>query len=107
MKTSMVMGMLAILAAGASSALGGSIQKHHANEQRRINQGVHKGQLTGKEAHRLQNQQGVIDAERRQARDDGRITRPERRDIRHDQKRLSKDIRHKRHNNKHAHRHHR
>ena len=106
MKTSMVMGILAILAAGASSALGASIQKHQANEQRRINQGVHKGQLTGKEAHRLQNQQGAIEAERRQARDDGRITRPERRDIRHDQKRLSKDICHKRHNNKHAHRHH-
>jgi hypothetical protein len=79
-----------------------SIQKHEQREANRINKGVRRGQLTPKETQRLRNQQSVIETERRQAMADGKMTKREHQDIRHDQKRLSHDIRHKRHNKKRA-----
>jgi hypothetical protein len=48
------------------------------------------------------NEQSTIEVERREAMADGKMTKREHQDIRHDQKRLSHDIRHKRHNKKRA-----
>jgi len=79
-----------------------SIQKHEQRETKRIQKGARRGQLTSKETQRLLNQQSVIETERRQAMADGKMTKREHQDIRHDQKRLSHDIRHKRHNKKRA-----
>ncbi|TML42169.1 MAG: hypothetical protein E6G23_08290, partial [Actinobacteria bacterium] len=47
---------------------------------------------------RLENEQGQIEQERKGAMEDGKVTKQERRDICHDQNRLSKDIRRKKHN---------
>jgi hypothetical protein len=80
-----------------------TIKKHEAKEAKRINRGVKKGQLTPKETQRLLNQQITIESERRQAMADGKMTKREHADIRHDQKRLSHDIHTKRHNKKRAH----
>jgi len=90
----------AFLASSISPAIATNqkIQKRRYKEQVRINRGVNKGQLTGKERTRLQNQQNLIGVERAQAMADGKMTKRERSDIRHDQNRLSKDIRHKKHN---------
>jgi len=79
-----------------------SIKKHEQREANRIYTGMRRGQLTSKESKRLLNQQSIIDAERRQAMADGKMTKREHQDIRHDQKRLSHDIRKKRHNKKRA-----
>ena len=79
-----------------------TIQKHEQRESNRINTGARRGQLTPKESRRLLNQQITIEMERRQAMADGKMTKREHQDIRHDQKRLSHDIRHKRHNKKRA-----
>jgi len=91
---------LATVFAGAVmvSSASATIATHELKEQRRINKGEKKGQLTPRETNRLMNQQNIIDAERRQAHADGKMTHREHRDIRHDQKRLSADIYHKRHN---------
>ena len=89
-----------LLMGGVSPALAGSIQKHQAHEEHRIQKGVRHGGLTPKEASRLQNQENLIKIERAQAMQDGKMTHRERHDIRHDQKRLSKDIHHKRWNAK-------
>jgi hypothetical protein len=79
------------------------IKKREQREGNRINKGTQRGQLTTKERNRLLNQQGDIDLERRQAMADGKMTKRERQDIRHDQNRLSHDIYNKRHNKKRAH----
>lgn len=77
-----------------------TIRSHQANANRRISQGAKKHQLTPREQQRLNSQQLIIEAERRQARSDGKMTHREHQDIRHDQKRLSQDIWNKRHNAK-------
>jgi hypothetical protein len=78
------------------------IKKREQREATRINKGTQRGQLTMKERNRLLNQQADIDLERRQAMADGNMTKRERKDIRHDQNRLSHDIYNKRHNKKRA-----
>src|SRR5262245_38788296 len=88
--------VFAVLSVAPSHAA--SIRKRQTKEAHRIDRGVERGQLTPKETQRLQNQQNLITVERAQATVDGRVTKRERQDIRHDQSRLSKDIKHKRHN---------
>jgi len=100
--------LVSIIVAGAFAAwalptLAETIQQRDQNEQRRIERGSEKGQITPKEATRLQNQEKIIEQERQDAGADGKVTKRERRDIKHDQKRLSQDIRHKRHNAKKVH----
>ena len=51
----------------------------------------------------MRNQQSLITAEKSLAQRDGKMTRRERTDIRHDQNRLSKDIRHKKYNTRRVH----
>jgi hypothetical protein len=77
-----------------------TIKKREANQANRINQGVKRGQLTSKETTRLLHEQSQVEMERRQAMSDGKMTKGERKDIRHDQNRLGKDIHRKRHNKK-------
>src|SRR5262245_22549172 len=77
-----------------------TIKKREYNQANRINQGVKRGQLTPKETSRLLNEQTQVEMERRQAMADGKMSKGERQDIRHDQNRLGKDIHHKRHNKK-------
>ena len=93
---------IALGAALVSPPAMGSIQKHEQRESKRIQKGARRGQLTQKESERLLHQQSVIDMERRQAMADGKMTKREHQDIRHDQKRLSHDIHQKRHNKKRA-----
>jgi len=92
--------LAAFLASSVSPVLAANqkIRKRQYKEQARINRGVQSGKLTGKERGRLQNQSNQINAERTQALADGKMTKRERTDIRHDQKRLNKDIKHKMHN---------
>jgi hypothetical protein len=101
MKRFAIVAACALVVAGAASLRAETIKKHEQREQRRIDQGEKSGRLTTKESERLQNQQEVIEKERQDAGADGKITKRERRDIRHDQKRLNQDIHHKKHNKQH------
>jgi hypothetical protein len=68
------------------------------NQDRRINQGVRKGQLTRNETRNLRNDERRISAEKRMARADGHVTRSERRALRRDENRTSRAIHRDRHN---------
>jgi hypothetical protein len=94
---------LALSAALVSPAMANHhIKKREQREANRINKGMQRGQLTTKERNRLLNQQATIDQERRMASADGKMTKRERKDIRHDQNRLNHDIYNKRHDEKRA-----
>jgi uncharacterized protein YjbJ (UPF0337 family) len=95
---------LAIVAAAsafafcATTAAAGVIYDREQNQRDRIHEGVQSGQLTSKETTRLHAEQRAIRAERARALADGKITRPERRSIRHDQNQASRDIRREKNN---------
>jgi len=52
-------------------------QREH-NQQRRINQGIRSGELTRREARRLDAQEGRIRADEAIAKSDGKVTKAER-----------------------------
>src|SRR5262249_16095038 len=92
---------IALGAALVSPAMA-SIKKHEQREANPINTRTRRRQRTTKEMQRYLNQQTNIELEPRQAMWDGKMSKREHQDIRHDQKRLSHDIRKKRHNKKRA-----
>lgn len=59
MKTRFVLAALGLAAASVSPATA-QIDQRHNNQQRRIEQGVRSGELTGHEARKLEHQQGRI-----------------------------------------------
>ncbi len=63
-----------------------------ATNRQRIKQGVNNGELNRAEAARLKAQNARLFKERKDARADGVVTPEERKDIRQDQKTLSKRI---------------
>src|SRR5262245_58361026 len=86
-----------VLALGTAAGAG-DVTDHMNHQQKRIEKGVESGRLTPKEANRLENQQQNIHDERARALEDGKITKGERREIRHDQRKADNAIHHKKHN---------
>lgn len=68
------------------------------NQERRIRQGVRSGELTRLEVRRLQRQERHLRMTRRAAMADGRVTPRERKEIRREQRRISREITRKKHN---------
>jgi len=106
MKIKLMMCTLAIAAAGtalAQPATTGNptatprVEQREANQERRIQQGVNSGQLTAREANRLENQQGRIDRAEDKAKADGRVTAQERARLHNMQDRASRDIAREKH----------
>ncbi len=101
---------IALLAAGAAFAqtvpanptATPHIDKREARQQHRIQQGVASGQLTPREAARLQAQQGRIQAEEARAKSDGVVTAKERQRIAHRQNKASRNIRRNKHDAQHG-----
>ena len=54
------------------------IDKRQANQQRRIEQGAKSGQLTNREAARLEKREAKLQADKEKARADGKVTKKER-----------------------------
>lgn len=81
-----------------------TIQQRKVEQQRRIAQGVHSGQLTRGETRRLEKQQHAIHREERAMRsqDNGRLTRQDRKTIRKQQNQESRRIYRSKHNSKTA-----
>lgn len=73
------------------------IDERQANQQKRINQGVASGQLTGKEAANLQRGQARVSNMKANAKADGVVTKSERAHIKHAQKVQSNRIYNKKH----------
>lgn len=72
------------------------IDQHQQRQQQRIYNGVRRGELTGHEARRLEQQQRRIRHMERRARADGVVTRQERHQIQAAQRQASRSIRNQR-----------
>jgi hypothetical protein len=68
------------------------IDKRQAEQEKRIQQGVESGQLTGKEANRLEKGQAHVQTMENKAMADGAMTKKERAHIEHAQNVQSKKI---------------
>ncbi len=99
-----MVGVIGIMAAG--TALAGIndpvIQQREANQEARIDQGIRSGQLTPKEAGRLEAQQTRIQQREERMKSDGRLTAGERKRLTRQQNRASRNIYRLKHNNRTA-----
>ena len=84
--------LLAALAAAPPAGAATVIDQRQANQERRIDQGIQSGQLTEREADRLQRQQDHIQNMENKALADGNLSKGERRRIRRAQNRASRQI---------------
>ena len=73
------------------------IDKRQANQEKRIQQGVQSGQLTGKEAARLEKGQARIERMEQRAKADGVVTKKERAQIQQQQNVQSRKIARQKH----------
>jgi hypothetical protein len=103
MKIKMLLSVLTLAATGAALAQPANltatprVDQREANQERRIRQGVNSGQLTPREANRLENQQDRIDRAEDRARADGKVTAQERARLNGMQDRASRDIAREKH----------
>ncbi len=95
-----VAGALSLMAAGAAFAGTNDpgIQQREQNQERRIDQGVASGQLTPKEAGRVEAQQAKIKQDEARMKADGNLTKKERAKLTREQNRASRNIYRKKHN---------
>ena len=68
------------------------VNGRQADQQGRIDQGVHSGQLTGQETRRLEREERHIAREERRFKSDGNLTGRERAKLQHDLNKSSRDI---------------
>jgi hypothetical protein len=103
--------LMRIMTAGLVTALMGGIalaaptddpgiQKREQKQEQRIQQGVQSGQLTPKEAGRLEAQQAKIKQDEERMKADGKLTKAERKKLKREQNRASENIYKKKHNEK-------
>jgi hypothetical protein len=78
------------------------VDRREASQQTRIDQGVRSGELTSKEAARLNAQQARINANEAAAKSDGKVTRAERRSLAKQQNRASRKVYRAKHNQRKA-----
>jgi len=76
------------------------IQQREQNQQQRIQQGIGSGQLTPREAGRLEAGQARIEQRESRMKADGVLTRSERRKLTREQNRASRAIYRKKHNDR-------
>lgn len=97
-----VAGMLLLAATAYAGINDPVIQQREVNQQQRIDQGVQSGQLTPREAGRLEAQQARIKQREARMKADGNLTAGERAKLSRQQDRASRNIYRKKHNNRTA-----
>ena len=106
--TTLATGIALAVASIGAFAQGGMatprVDQREANQQARIDAGVARGQLSRREARRLEREQAQIRAAERQARSDGVVTPRERRQLERMQDQASANIRAALHDEEVAHR---
>ena len=104
--TIVVTGSVALMLAGApvfaASTDDPRIQQREANQEKRIDQGIASGQLTPKEAGRLEARQAKIKQDETRMKADGKLTKRERAKLAREQNKPSRRIFNKKHNKKKA-----
>lgn len=96
-----MMSLFAGSAALAENAETPGIDQRQANQERRIDQGIASGELTEREANRLNRQQDRIDKMENNAKADGVVTKKERAKIHAAQDRASRNIARQKHDRQH------
>jgi hypothetical protein len=99
----MLLGAGAVTVLIASAAYAGptddpGIQKREQIQEKRIDQGVKSGELTPREAGKLEAQQAKIKQDEARMKSDGKLTKQERRKLTREQNRASKKIANKKQN---------
>ena len=74
------------------------VNKRQTNQQSRIAQGINSGQLTAKEAARMEANEAKIQEDKKLAKADGVVTKSERAQLRHEENRSSNRIFRAKHN---------
>jgi len=102
--TTVVAGALSLMAAGAAFAGTNDpvIQQREQNQDKRIDQGVASGQLTPKEAGRVEAQQAKIKQDEARMKADGNLTKKERAKLTREQNRASRTIYRQKHDRQRA-----
>ncbi len=77
------------------------IDKRQENQQKRIDAGVKSGQLTEREAARMEKRQDKLQADKQKAQADGVVTKQERRQLHREADRNSKAIARQKHDRQH------
>jgi len=77
------------------------IDKRQDNQQKRIDAGVKSGQLTDREAARLEKRQDKLQANKEKAQADGVVTKKERARLHNEADRNSRAIAHQKHDRQH------
>ena len=77
------------------------IDKRQQIQQKRIEQGVKSGQLTDKEAARLEKREAKLESDKEKAQADGKVTKQERRKLQREANRDSRAIRRQKHDAQH------
>jgi opacity protein-like surface antigen len=88
--------ILVVSIASAQAATPG-IDQRQANQEQRIDKGIAGGQLTGREANRLNNQQEHINKIEDNVKSDGVVTKKERKKVHAAQDRASRKIARQKH----------
>lgn len=80
------------------AAFAGRVKNRQIKQQKRIHQGIHSGELTKGEVHKIQREQKRLQKSKRQAWSDGKLTPKERVRLEHRQDRASRHIYRAKHN---------
>jgi hypothetical protein len=96
-----------VIAAGLFLALpaiapAGELYHREKKQEHRIDQAEKKGQLSTKEAGKIDAKEAAIESERKEAMKDGKMSESERKSIRHEQKEANQEIYRMRHNKPHG-----
>src|SRR6478735_12607170 len=91
MKRLIIATAVGALFSGAALAQQGTVQRD-VNQQNRIEQGLQSGQLTTKEASRLENEQSRIQRDQARALKDGNLSAAEKQRLAREQNQASRDI---------------
>lgn len=78
------------------------LDQRQANQEKRIEQGVASGQLTEKEAARMEKREDKLEADKQAAKADGKVTAQERKQLHHEANRDSRAIFLQKHDRQHA-----
>lgn len=100
MNKTLVAAAVLALSAFAASAAGTDtprIDQRQANQEQRIDQGIASGELTKREAHRMNHQQAVVNRAEDRAKADGAVTAQERKRLTKMQNKTSRHIHRQKH----------
>ena len=91
MKTTILAAALGLAFSTGAFAQAGTVQRD-VNQQQRIEQGLQSGQLTTKEASRLEGEEARVERDQQRAMKDGNLTPAEKQRLAREQNQVSRDI---------------